>query len=112
MQVEISERLLQTIHQLAEEIGRSEEEVLEIAVLFYMQSLRMLSDSVKSDSANLGKPIREIYVKEPPPRSLEELFARADRWQREHSVKPLAEEEAIELANEELHDMRRERRSG
>lgn len=36
MQVEINEKLLQTIRQLAEELGRSEEEVVETAVLFYI----------------------------------------------------------------------------
>lgn len=111
MQVEINERLLQAIHQLAEELGLSEEEVMETAILFYMESLRMLSGSLKSDSADIGAPIRKIYVKEPPPQSLEELFSRANRWQQEQDVDPLPEEEAMELANEELHAMRRERRS-
>lgn len=110
MQVEINERLLRAINQLAEELGRSEEEVMETAVLFYMQSLRMLSDSLQPDSG-IGTPIRKIYVKKPPAQSLEELFARAERWQREHGVEPLSEEEAMKLANEELHAMRRERRS-
>ncbi len=110
MQVEINERLLQTIHQLAEELGRSEEEVMEIAVLFYMQSLRMLSDSLQSEP-NIGREIRREYVRPRPPKNLEELFARAERWQRKHGVEPLSEEEAMKLANEELHDMRRERRS-
>ena len=112
MQVEINERLLQTVRRLAEELGHSEEEVMETAVLFYMQSLRMLSDSLKSDSADIGAPIREVYVEEPPTRNLEELFAHAERWQQENGVEPLSEEEAMELANEELHDVRRERRSG
>jgi hypothetical protein len=112
VQVEINERLLQTVRRLAEELGRSEEEVMEIAVLFYMQSLRMLSDSLRSDSADIGAPVREVYVGEPPARNLEELFSRADRWQRERGVEPLSEEEAMELANEELHDMRCEQRFG
>lgn len=113
MQVEINERLLRTIHQLAEELGRSEEEIMETAVLFYIQSLRMLSGSLNPDSAGIGGIGAEIreYVGERPARSLEELFSRADRWQREHGVEPLSEEEAMELANEELHTMRRERRS-
>lgn len=84
MQVEINERLLQTIHQLAEELGRSEEEVMETAVLFYMQSLRMLSGSLKTDFAAARTP--KHYGGEPPTQSLKELLARADRWQREHGV--------------------------
>lgn len=111
MQVEINERLLQVIRQLAEEMGRSEEDVMETAVLFYMQSLRMLSGSLKPDFADIGAPIREFYLEEPPARSLEELFARAARWQQERGVEPLSDKEAMELANEELHAMRRERRS-
>lgn len=113
VQVEINERLLRTIHQLAEELGRSEEEIMETAVLFYIQSLRILSGSLNPDSAGIGGIGAEIreYVGERPARSLEELFSRADRWQREHGVEPLSEEEAMELANEELHTMRRERRS-
>lgn len=111
MQVEINERLLRTIHQLAEELGRSEEEIMETAVLFYVQSLRMLSGSLNPDSAGIGAEIREIYVEEPPARSLEELFSGAERWQRKQGVESLSEEEAMELANEELHAMRRERRS-
>jgi hypothetical protein len=110
MQVEVNERLLQAVHQLAEELGRSEEEVMETAVLFYMQSLRMLSDSFRPDSG-IGAEIRKVYVKEPSPRSLEELFARAERWQQEHGVESLSEEEAMKLANTELHAVRRERRS-
>jgi hypothetical protein len=110
MQVEINERLLQAVHQLAQELGRSEEEVMETAVLFYMQSLRMLSDSLQPDSG-IGAEIRKEYVMERPAQSLEELFARAERWQQEHGVEPLSEEEAMKLANEELHAMRRERRS-
>lgn len=111
MQVEINERLLQAIRQLAEELGRSEEEIMETAVLFYMQSLRILSGSLKPDPAGIGAEIRKEYVGERPARSLEELFARAERWQQEHGVEPLSEEEVMKLANEELHDMRRERRS-
>lgn len=110
MQVEINEKLLQTIRQLAEELGRSEEEVVETAVLFYIQSLRMLSGSLECGS-DIRAEIRREYVGERPARSLEELFARADRWQQEHGLEPLSDEETMELANEELHDMRSERRS-
>jgi hypothetical protein len=42
--------------------------------------------------------------------SIVALFARIDRERRERGVKPLSEEEAMRLANEELHAMRRERR--
>jgi hypothetical protein len=41
---------------------------------------------------------------------VEDLFYRLERRRREEGVEPLSEEEAISLANEQLHAMRRERR--
>lgn len=81
---EIDVELLKELRRRAEDQGRPETEVLEEAVRRYLDA----------------------------PRTLAELFDRADRWQREHDVEPLTEEEAMELANEELHAMRRERRTG
>lgn len=81
---EIDAGLLKELRRRAEDQGRPEAEVLEEAVRRYLDA----------------------------PRTLAELFDRADRWQREHGVEPLTEEEAMELANEELHAMRRERRTG
>ncbi len=42
--------------------------------------------------------------------SLEEFFEDLERRRRLDGVEPLSEEEAISLANEELHAMRRERK--
>jgi hypothetical protein len=42
--------------------------------------------------------------------SLDEFFEGLERRRRERGVKPLSEEEAVSLANEELYAMRRERR--
>lgn len=81
---EIDVELLKELRRRAEDQGRPETEVLEEAVRRYRDA----------------------------PRTLAELFDRAHRWQREHDVEPLTEEEAMELANEELHAMRRERRTG
>lgn len=81
---EIDIELLEELRRRAEDQGRPETEVLEEAVRRYLDA----------------------------PRTLAELFDRADRWQRERNVEPLTEEEAMELANEELHAMRRERRIG
>lgn len=80
---EIDAGLLEELRRRAEEQGRAETEVLEEAVRRYLDALRELA----------------------------ELFDRADQWQREHGVEPLTDEEAMELANEELHAMRRERRA-
>ncbi len=43
---------------------------------------------------------------------LKGLFEDAARWQRERGLDPLSDEEAMRLANDELHAMRRERRDG
>jgi hypothetical protein len=83
-QTEISAELLEEVRRLAEEQGRSEAEVVEDAVRSYV--------------------VRRVSDPEP-------LFERIDRWQRERGVEPLSEEEAMRLANEELHAMRRERGS-
>jgi hypothetical protein len=87
VQAEIDEKLLKEIRRLAQKQGRSERELLDEAIRRYLQ--------------------------EPPRRSgsLKELFERIDRGQRERGVEPLSEEEAMELADEELHAMRRERRA-
>jgi hypothetical protein len=87
VQAEIDEKLLAEIRRLAAEQGRSERELLDEAIRRYLQEPRRRSSS------------------------LEELFERIDRGQRERGVKPLSEEEAMELAYEELHAMRRERRA-
>ena len=42
---------------------------------------------------------------------LEELFEDAVRWQRERGIDLLSDEEAMRLANDELHAMRRERKA-
>lgn len=109
MQVEINEKLLDVIRQLAEEQGRTEEEVVEDAMLFYTQALRMLSSSLKPDT-DIRVDIGSLYLPPRLPENFEELFDRAESWQRERGVGPLSDEEALELANEELHAMRRERK--
>jgi hypothetical protein len=42
--------------------------------------------------------------------SLDEFFERLEGRHRDDGVEPLSEDEAVRLANEELHAMRRERR--
>lgn len=81
---EISAELLEGLRRRAKEQGRLESELLEEAV--------------------------RLYVKLPS--SLAELFEEADRWQRERGIEPLSDEEALALADEELHAMRRVRRTG
>lgn len=82
MQAEISPELLQEVRRRAREQGRPERELLDEAVKSYLQR----------------------------PSSLEELLKGIDQGQRERSVEPLSEEEAMRLAVEEQHAWRRERR--
>ncbi len=44
--------------------------------------------------------------------SFKGFFEKVQRRQREEGIEPLSEDEAMELANEELHTMRRERGEG
>lgn len=83
---EINAQLLEELRRMAKEQGRPEGELLEEAVRRYLLSER--------------------------PGTLVELFEGADRWQRERGLDPLSDEEAMKLADEELHAMRRERRDG
>lgn len=86
MQTEIDGKLLAEVRKLAEKQGRPEKEILDEAVERYLEPGRRSG-------------------------SLEELFERIDRGQRERGVEPLSEEEAERIAYEELHAMRRERKA-
>lgn len=85
MQAEIDDGLLAEIRKLAEEQSRPERDILEEAVKKYLERSRA--------------------------GGIEGLFERIDRGQRERGVEPLSGEEAMRLANEELHAMRRERKA-
>lgn len=84
---EIDAGLLEELRRRAEEQGRPEGELLEEAVRRYLLALA---------------PRRSG--------SMKEFFEKLEHRQREEGVEPLSEDEAMELANEELHAMRRERR--
>ncbi|MGH3090463.1 MAG: hypothetical protein ACRDSJ_24550 [Rubrobacteraceae bacterium] len=65
-----------------------------------------------SNDPVIGREIRKIYAtpsRFESPGSFREYFEEAARWQEENGVEPLSDEEAMELADEELHTMRRER---
>ena len=118
MQVEINDSLLRMIRKLAEDQARSESEVLEEALSLYMTFLVFRGEvaglsekpSPEGDSAGIGKFVREVYIAGPEerPNSLKGLFALIDRRQREQGVEPLSEDEAMRLAVEEQHALRRE----
>ena len=112
--VQISSELLEVVRILAEKQGRSEAEVLQDAVLRYLRQILLMW--LPEGSASIGEPVDEVYVEphgEYPLGSgdLGLLLDRIARGQRERGVEPLSEDEAVRLANEELHAMRRERRS-
>ncbi len=85
-QTEIDSGLLEELRTRAREQSRTEGELLEEIVRSYLVLAPRNSSSLS--------------------RFLEGL----ERRRREEGVKQLSEEEAISLANEELHAMRRERR--
>lgn len=84
---EIDAGLLEELRRRAKELGRPEGELLEEAVRRYLLVLAPR----RSDS-------------------MEEFFEKVGRRRREEGVEPLSEDEAMELAYEELHAMRSERR--
>ncbi len=82
VRTEISRELLEAVRQLVRAQGRSEREIMDEAVRDYLASLRR------------GRHEEDF------PALLDRMSSRFD----------LDEDEALELANEELHALRRERR--
>ncbi|MBA2694111.1 MAG: hypothetical protein H0U65_16725 [Rubrobacter sp.] len=103
---ELNSDLLRAVRNIAREEDRDEREVLEEAVsLFLSLRSRFVPDEPDRD-------VRRIYASSPrfrAPGSFREYFEEAARWQEENGVEPLSDEEAMKLADEELHAMRRER---
>jgi len=81
---EIDAGLLEELRRVAREQDRREDEVLEEAVRRYL-----IAGARRS-------------------KSLIDLFDRIDRGQEERGVEPLSDEEAMQLANDELHAWRNE----
>ncbi len=86
--IEVDAGLLEELRRKAREQDRTEGELLEEIVCRYLMLAPRRSDSFG------------------------EFFEKVERRQREEGVEPLSEDEAMQLANEELHAMRRERREG
>ncbi len=103
MQVEISARLLQVIRDLAEAQGRAESEVLEEAVVRYLQELGIERE------ANIGRKIDREYLEplEGPYRPRDSFLVLLDRMRSRFELDP---DEAMQIAVEEQHAARRERR--
>ncbi len=105
---ELDSELLRAVREVARKEDRGEREVLEEAVgLFLSLRNRFVPDDFDSNR-------RERKIYETPSRfesagSFREYFEEAARWQEENGVEPLSDEEAMELADQELQAMRRER---
>jgi hypothetical protein len=106
VRAEISEEIMEAVRRLADEQGRSEGEVLEDAVRYFLGSYAYFIRMAERSDLDI------TAIRPEPPGSLEEVFERIDRGQRERGVDPLSDEEARRLANEELHAMRREQGAG
>jgi len=85
-QTEIDAGLLEELRAKAHEQSRTESELLEEIVRSYLVLAPRQSNSLGG------------------------FFEGLERRRRNEGIEPLSEEEAISLANEELHAMRRERR--
>jgi hypothetical protein len=116
---EIDAVLLAAVREAAEGQGRAESELLEEAVVAYLSFLAardaFMVRSPEADTADIGRPIEEIYVDPPAdpstwrPRTVPQLLGLVERWQRSNGVEPLSDDEAMRLAVEEQHAMRGER---
>ena len=103
MQVEISGRLLRLIRALAEAQGRSEDEVLEEAVLRYLREMGIEGEP------GVGRELGEIYVGSPSDRPQDPFLSLITRMS---SRFDLDEDEAMRIAVEEQRAFRRERSQG
>jgi hypothetical protein len=105
---ELDSELLTELREVARQEDRGEGEVLEEAVKLFLN----LRNQFVHGYPYVGRGAREIIATPSrfrSPGSLRKYFEEAARWQEENGVEPLSDEEAMELANEELHAMRRER---
>ncbi len=103
LNIEINPRLVPTLLRLAQEQGRGPDVIIEEAFLLYLRGLGV-------DVGLYVEPI--LSGGHPPEVPLVDLFEQIDQGQRERGVAPLSEEEAMQLASEELHAMRREGGAG
>jgi hypothetical protein len=111
LHIELGGGLVSALLRLAQELGRDPNEIVEEALLLYLGELGV------GYGPKVGRLFHEVSI-EPGGKSgkgddfLSGLFERIDRGQRERGVEPLSDEEAMLLANEELHAMRREGGAG
>jgi hypothetical protein len=104
VQTEISRELMKAMRSLAESEGRGEGAVIEEALVIFL----MLRNHFVYFPTGRGSAVSfDILSSHLGTGSLDKLFERIDRGQRD--IEPLSEEEAMHLADEELHVMRQEK---
>jgi hypothetical protein len=109
VQMEIREDLYRAVRDLAVKEGRDEGAVMEEALVLFL----MLRNHFVHTLARRGSTVSsDILSSSPGLGNMEEFFEYIDRWQREKGIESPSDEEAIRVANEELHAMRHERRAG
>jgi hypothetical protein len=101
VRTEISGDLLETLRRLAEEQGRSESDLLDEAVRYFLGSYAYFTRI----SEHRDVDVEALF---PWGFNTRELLDRVYAWQRERGVEPLSDEEAMRLAVEEQHASRRE----
>ena len=105
--MEIGPRIANLVRDIARAQRRSEEEVLEEALVFYLRFYKSGPDlDIGAGGAVYVDPSGKVHIPEGQPRSFAELFERVARWQRERGVEPPSDEEAMRLAVEEQHAWR------
>lgn len=162
MQAEIDKQLLDQLRELAREIDRPEQDLLDEAVRSFLEARKEAARRQEEARRELDEARRQLQAardlqariqeearreldearrriqesrerreaellelaeeerrlhellerqSEARPESIETYFEEVARWQNEHGVELLSDEEAMQLADEELHAMRRERRA-
>ncbi len=103
---EIDTGLMEELRRVAEEEGRSVEEVLEDAVRFFVSLRSYFTEGSRTGSSRTTTG--GIPGGIPRAMELKGFLEEVALWQRQRGVEPLSDEEAMRLAVEEQHAFRRE----
>ena len=101
VRTEISGELLESLRRLAEEQGRSESDLLDDAVRYFLGSYVYFTRISEHHDVD----VEALF---PWGFNIRELLDRVYAWQRERGVEPLSDEEDMRLSVEEQHASRRE----
>jgi hypothetical protein len=100
IQTRISAELLEELRRVADEQGRSEEELFEDAVRFYLVSRFLFTELSELQDV-------DISIVRRTEGDVRNFFQRVAAWQKERGVTPPSDEDAMRIADEELHAFRR-----